>query len=216
MKLQELLNLKRNDIKTVGNKTVGYAIKDNKRIKFSVDKARYNEAIKAKNIIIEQKNRMIKQKNELTLMNQKMNKILKINEKLTKKLTKTSTKYEKVNNTVFVNVECLIEVSTTKNKKFEESETHYFSFDSDIDLEQQVKTKLDSHYPFIDSWCTKFLKSYTYTIISMAKLAQIYKGDLKKVRMFSANAISYHNIKNGNTNSTVIIAYMMRSKKDII
>ena len=38
MKLQRLLHLKRNDIKIVGIKTVGYVTKNNKRIKFSVDK----------------------------------------------------------------------------------------------------------------------------------------------------------------------------------
>ena len=40
MKISELLNLKRSDTRTVGNKFAGYAIKDNKRIKFSVDKVR--------------------------------------------------------------------------------------------------------------------------------------------------------------------------------
>ena len=140
MKLQELLNLKRNDIKTVGNKTVGYAIKDNKRIKFSVDKARYNEAIKAKNKITEQKNEIIR-------LNNKMTNIMKANKKMNSMLSKTQSIHDEVFNETPSKLKM---ISVLHNKAFKHAQQtfmikptddntyNYFKFLDDIKLSSRV------------------------------------------------------------------------------
>ena len=213
MKISQLINLKRENVKREGNNVTGYVYKNDKKIKFKTTNKLYNNAIKAKNDLTKAKNEITKQKNQLIKMNKAMNKILKQNEKITEKLEKTEESYKifkkdikkktiknhNINNdTIFVSVNCVVRVITAKGHTYTINETKYFSFESDDNLDEQIKERLDQHYPFIDSWCVLHLESYTYTMISKKELQKRYKGDLSKVSMFSSSPISYYFIKNGN------------------
>ena len=123
MKVSELINLKRENVKKEGNYTTGYVYKNDKKIKFKTTNKLYNDAIKAKNQIVSQKNEITKQKNQLIKMNKAMNKIMKQNEKITQKLEQTEESYKifkkdikkktiknhNINNdTIFVSVNCVV------------------------------------------------------------------------------------------------------------
>ena len=86
MKISQLINLKRENVKREGNNVTGYVYKNDKKIKFKTTNKLYNDAIKAKNEITKAKNEITKQKNQLIKMNKAMNKIMKMNDKLTHQL----------------------------------------------------------------------------------------------------------------------------------
>ena len=128
MKVSELINLKRENVKKEGNYTTGYVYKNDKKIKFKTTNKLYNDAIKQKNEITKQKNEITKQKNELIKMNKAMNKILKMNNKLTHQLEETTKEKRRLvgDTKVYVVVDCDVEMITVKdNKRYMIKETHY-------------------------------------------------------------------------------------------
>ena len=200
MKISQLINLKRENVKKEGNYTTGYVYKNDKKIKFKTTNKLYNDAIKAKNEITKAKNEITKQKNQLIKMNKAMNKIMKMNDKLTHQLEETTKEKRRLvgDTKVYVVVDCDVEMITVRdNKRYMIKETHYLFLENDDNIEQQIKQKLDELI-YNDSWCFRKLLKYEYRITTEKYLQNHYKGDLAKVRMFSSTPISYYYIKNNN------------------
>ena len=74
MKISELLNYKKENVRIENGYVIGVIVKNNKRIKFRVLLKKYNEAIKQKNEITRRKNEITRRKNMLIKMNKTITK----------------------------------------------------------------------------------------------------------------------------------------------
>ena len=98
MKISDLLTFKRYDVKTQDKKITGYVNKNHKKVKFTVDKALYNKALRLFNEVVKTKNQQTIKKNETTKLNNEMNKILKEHKLMNKKLEHATNVYQETIN----------------------------------------------------------------------------------------------------------------------
>ena len=98
MKVSDLLTYKRYDVKTQDKKITGYVNKNHKKVKFTVDKALYNKALRLFNEVVKTKNQQTIKKNETTKLNNEMNKILKEHKLMNKKLEHATNVYQETIN----------------------------------------------------------------------------------------------------------------------
>lgn len=98
MKVSDLLTYKRHDIKTDGKKITGYVNKNHKKVKFTVDKKLYNEALRLYNEVVKAKNLQTIKKNENTKINNEMKKIMKDYKLMNKKLDQSKQIYQETIN----------------------------------------------------------------------------------------------------------------------
>ena len=98
MKVSDLLTYKRHDIKTDGKKITGYVNKNHKKVKVTVDKKLYNEALRLYNEVVKAKNLQTIKKNENTKINNEMKKIMKDYKLMNKKLDQSKQIYQETIN----------------------------------------------------------------------------------------------------------------------